>query len=419
MNSQESEAPIAKPFTRRRLLTLLPAAAAFARTRMLAQSRLFQRRRKPKPPEPMPLVYIGTDTINSHAKGIYLARFNPATGQLSQPALAAETVRPSFLAAARIGKQNVLYAANEGQDEHTSSVSAFAIDPANGALKLLKSVPAGGTGPCYISVDATGSAAFTANYTGSSVSSFKIYPDGTPSDAVERLDFRQPRFGHHGPNTARQDAPHPHSATISLDNRFLVVNDLGTDEIVTFYIHPETAQLGKPQLNACRVPGSGPRHIAFHPNQRWAYGIDELSNQIDHYLWNTTHGAGGAEPVALLTEAGNAVSTLDPGFHGQNTAAEIVLTPDANFLIVSNRGENSLVVFRIDATSGAPVFVQRIACGGKAPRQFTLDPTGRWLLCGNQDSGSITIFSRDEANGHLSGPVQTVPAEMPQMILFV
>ena len=375
----------------------------------------FAHKRKPKPAPAQPLVYLGTDTINSSAKGVYLARFNNATGQLSAPTLAAETVRPSFLATGHIGKRQVLYAANEGQDERSSGISSFLIDPATGSLSPLNKVSAGGSGPCYVSVNATGSAAFCADYAGSAVASFQVKPDGSLSEPVSRLDFRQAAFGHHGPNTARQDAPHPHSATLSPDNRFLVVNDLGNDNIVTFYIHPDTAELGPPQLNACRVPGSGPRHIAFHPNQRWAYGINELSSTIQHYLWNATHAA---TPVALLTEAGPTLSTLDPGFHGPNTAAEIALSPEGDYLLCSNRGENSLVVFHIDPVSGEPAFVQRVSCGGKTPRMFTLDPTGRWLLCGNQDSGTITVFSRNEATGHLTGPVQTLPVEMPQMILF-
>ncbi len=376
---------------------------------------LFTRKHKPKPAPAQPIVFIGADTINSPAKGIYLTRFNPATGQLASPTLAAETVRPSFLATASVGKRQILYAANEGQDEKTSGISSFLIDPATGSLTPLNKVSAGGAGPCYVSVNATGSAGFCADYAGSAVASFQIKPDGTLSEPVSRLDFRQPAFGHHGPNSARQDASHPHSANVSPDNRFLVVNDLGNDNIVTFYIHPETAKLGPPQLNPCRVPGSGPRHIAFHPNGRWAYGINELSSTVQQYLWNTTHAAA---PVALLTEAGPTVSTLDPSFHGPNTAAEIALSPEGDFLICSNRGENSLVVFHIEPVTGAPSFVQRISCGGKTPRQFTLDPSGRWLLCGNQDSGTITVFSRNEATGHLIGPLQTLPVEMPQMILF-
>jgi 6-phosphogluconolactonase len=376
---------------------------------------IFARKRKAHPAAAQPFVYIGTDTINSPAKGVYLARFNPATGQLSTPQLAAETVRPSFMAAATVGRHDVLYTANEGQDEHSSGISSFLIDSATGALQPLNKVSAGGPGPCYVSVDATSTTAFCANYMGSSVASFRVNPDGTLSEPVDRLNFKLPAFGHHGPNTARQDASHPHSAQISPDNRFLVVNDLGNDNIVTFFIHPDTAQLGPPQLNACRVPGSGPRHVVFHPNHRWVYGINELSSTLQQYLWTATHGVA---PVALLTEAGPAVSTLDPNFHGPNTAAEVALTPEGDFLLCSNRGENSLAVFHVDGASGALTLVQRVSCGGKTPRQFTLDPTGKWLLCGNQDSSTITVFALNPSTGQLIGPVQTLPVPMPQMILF-
>jgi 6-phosphogluconolactonase len=405
-----------QPFTRRRILTLFPALAAMSRTPLFAQH-IFNRKRKPQPVI-QPLVYIGTDTLNSGARGIYLARFNPTTGQLSAPALAAETVRPSYLAAASVGKMKMLYAANEGKDEPSSGISAFTVNPATGALLFVNKVPASGPGPCYVSVDADGGSAFCANYAGSSIASFKLQPNGALSDSIEHISFKQKGFGHQGPNTARQDAPHPHSATLSPDNRFLVVCDLGNDSIDTFFIHPDTAKLGPPQLNPSRIPGTGPRHVAFHPNQRWVYGIDELSNKIDHFLWNATHGTSTTGPVALLTNTGNSVSTLDPGFHGPNTAAEIAISPDGDYILASNRGENSLVVFRIDAVTGAPSLVQRISCGGKTPRQFTLDETGRWLLCGNQDSGSITVFARNESTGQLNGPVQTIPIEMPQMVLF-
>ena len=338
------------------------------------------------------------------------------TGQLTPPTLAAATHNPSFLASARVGTRHVLYAVNEG-DAHTSAIASFLIDPATAALTPLNKVPSG-TGPCFVSVDGTASSVFCANYMGSSIDSFRINPDGTLSQAVEHLDFHEKQFGHQGPNKVRQDAPHPHSATISPDNRFLIVNDLGNDKIVTFFIHPETARLGPPQLNECRDPGSGPRHVAFHPNQRWVYGINEIACTIQQYLWNTTHAAGGSQPVALLTEAGQAISTLDPAFHGTNTAAEIVVSPDGNYLIASNRGENSLVVFHIDPIRGTPSVVQRIACGGKTPRQFTLDPSGKWLLCGNSESATVTVFARDESSGRLTGPVQTLPIDNPQMVLF-
>ena len=406
--------------TRRSLLALIPPVLTQT---LLAQSRIFAR--KPKPPKPAahPFVYFAQDTARPGAKGIYLSRFDPTKGQFTPPTLAAETLRPVYLALNQAGGHRVLYATNEG-DASTSGVSTFLIDPATGSLKLLGQVPSGttpatGRGPCYIAVDATGHYAFTANYSGGAVTAFHVQPDGTLSQPVETIDFHGKEYGHHGPATARQDAPHPHSSMLSPDNRFLIVNDLGNDNIAVFPVHPDTGKLGPVKLTENRTPGAGPRHLVFHPNARWAYGIDELSNRIDCYLWNATHASSSAEAQGLLTDTAHSINTLDENYHGSNTAAEIAVSPDGFFVYVSNRGENSLVAFKIDQTSGALTFAQRISCGGKSPRHFTLDSTGAWLVCGNQDSASVTVFARNAGTGLLTGPVQTLSLEAPVFTLFL
>jgi 6-phosphogluconolactonase len=402
---------------RREFLHLLPAVVASWGLPGWAQGMSFMRRRKPQPGAPV-FVYFGTDTGNGGGKGIYVSRFDSAKGQLTPATLAAETSRPSFMTSAEAGKRQILLAVNEGETSATSGVSAFAMDLATGALKPLGEVKGGGAAPCYVSVDATSRVVFTANYIGGSVDTWRVMLDGKLAGPVDRVDFKRAGFGHHGPNTARQDGPHAHCATISPDNRFLVVCDLGSDDILTFPIDAATAKLGKPTVNTVRIPGSGPRHVVFHPNERWVFCINELTNTVDQYLWNSTHGVGGAPPEALLTNAGNSVSTLDTGFTGPNTAAEIAVTPDGRFLLVSNRGEDSLVVFLLEPANGAPKFLQRIACGGKTPRMFTLDPTSKWVVCAHQDSGTVSVLARNEGTGLLSGPVQTLPVPKPQMVFF-
>ncbi len=402
-----------KALSRRSFLALLPSAAA---AHLPAQT-FFPRKPKPKVPA-VQYVYFGTDTARPAAKGIYLSRFDAATGQFTAPVLAVESMRPLYLALNRSANRRVLYATNEG-DAKTSTVSSFLIDPATAGLKQVGQVPAGGAGPCYVALDATDRFAYVANYNGGSVSAFRVEPDGALSQPVQVVDFHAKPFGAHGPSVPRQDGPHPHSAMLSPDNRFLIVNDLGLDTIAIFPLHPDTGRLGTSSLTVNRVPGSGPRHLAFHPNGRWAYGIDELANRIDCYLWNTTHAVGNQEPQAYLTDMGKSVSTLDASFKGTDTAAEIQVSPNGYHLYASNRGENSLVVFAIDQGTGALKLVQRIACGGKGPRHFTLDPGGRWLICGNQDSGSVTVFGRNESTGLLSGPVQTLAIESPVFTLFL
>jgi 6-phosphogluconolactonase len=409
--------------TRRRFLGLLPATAAGVRL----EAQFGQFARKPHKQQPPALVYLGTDTAKPGAKGIYSARFDATHGQFSSLALAASCLRPAYLAVNEVAgrsqptqpARHLLYAVNEG-DAKTSTVSTYQFDPAGGGLTLLSAVSSGGNGPCYIGVAAGGRSAYVANYSGGTIASYAVLKDGTLSEPVDRVDFHnQAVFGHHGPNKTRQDGPHPHSAMLSPDNRFVIVNDLGNDAIAIFPTDPKTGHLGKPHLFTNVLPGSGPRHLAFHPNGRWAYGINEMASRIDQYLYTDTHAIDGVEAEALLSGAGHSVSTLDPGFHGVNTAAEIAVAPLGDFVYASNRGEDSLVVFAVNADSGNLTFVQRISCGGKTPRHFTLDPTARWIVCGNQDSASVTVFARDLGTGKLTGPVQTLPLESPMFTLFV
>lgn len=379
-------------------------------------------RRRAVPPTHIFPVYIGVDTKNGKGKGIYLSNFDATTGQLSSPMLAAETVNPSFFALSSAGNRRILFAANETSDG-TSSLTAFAVDPATsktpGMLHSLGKVSSGFPGPCYVSVDSTGHAVFAADYAGSGIASFRVLPSGMLSEPVERINYKDAKFGTQGPNHDRQDAPHPHCTIISPDDRFLVVCDLGNDHLSTFSIDPDTARLttSEPHLFSNSRPGSGPRHVVFHPNNRWVYVINELDSTIDHFLWTTTRSQ--ETPQALLVLAGAPVKTIADGFpEANNTAAEIAISPNGAFIYASNRGEDSLVVFAVDQGSGKLKPVQRISCGGRKPRHFTLDVTGNWLLCGNQESGSITTFKRDSTTGQLSGPVQTLPVDAPFFTLF-
>ena len=400
-------------FSRRRFLIIFPVYAAAAH----AEITWPLRKKKPVPPPPPLTVYIGTDTAKGVSKGIYQSRFDTTRGQLTPPTLAAATARPSFFAITPIGLgPRSLYAVNAINDP-AATATTFAIDPKTGALKQTGEVTSGGAGPAYISVDATGHSAFIANYFGSTIASYHIQPDGTLSQPVNRIDFKDhQKFGTLGPNSARQDAPHPHCATISPDNRFLLVCDLGTDHITVFTINPETGQLSDPHLFTNDRPGSGPRHIAFHPNGRWVYSINEIDSTLDHYLWTATRFSD--VPQGLLVNTSTPVKTIAPDFPAdKNTAAELAISPDGNFLYASNRGEDSLVVFSF-GPKGQLIFLQRISCGGKTPRHFTLDPTAQWLLCGNQDSATITVFRRDPATGKLTGPTQTVALDSPLYTLF-
>ena len=403
--------------TRRRFLLTLPA---FASAPHLAAAQAFtlpHLRKKPAPPPPPTFVYFGTDTAKGVSKGIYLSHFDPIAGRLTPPQLVAETLRPSFLALSPPTEgQRRLYAVNAINDP-AATVSSFLIDAASGALKPINQVSSGGAGPCYISIDATGHTVFVANYYGSTITTYRVLANGALSEPVERIDYKDRKFGVRGPNAARQDIPHPHSVHLSPDDRFLLVNDLGSDEISVFPIDPETARLGPPALFSNDRPGSGPRHIVFHPNGRWVYSINELDSTIDHFLWTTT--SSRTAPQGLLIKTGPGVKTIAPNFPvAKNTASELEVSPDGHFLYASNRGEDSLVVFTIAPADGSLTLLERIASGGKTPRQFTLDPTGHWLLCGNEDSATVTVFRRDATTGQIGGPTQSIPLDSPMFTLF-
>ncbi len=380
--------------TRRNFLATLPAAAV---SRALAQSARQQ------------FVYFGTDTSKGIAKGIYRSTFDTTTGTLTPPVLAAETAVPSFLAiaSARNGLR-FLYAVNElsGTD---GTVTSYAFDPATGALRQLNQVSSAGAGPCYIAVDPTAHSAFVADYAGHSLASYRIRSNGQLTDPVSRFNCSAPfPCEPHGPNPDRQEMSHFHCATLSPDSRFLIVNDLGADTISVYAVDTHTAAL-KPHQTLKVKPGSGPRHVAFHPLHPWVYSINELDCTITRFRWSESGN---------LTDLKSTISTLDASFHGQNTAAEVVISPDGRFLYASNRGEDTLVVFTISPTDGSLKLVQRISCGGHAPRHFTLDPSGRWLINGNQNSATVTVYRRDSSSGHLTGPTQTVALDSPQFILF-
>ena len=397
--------------TRRRFLLTLPAAAAAAAH---AQSFAARFRRTPAPAPPS-FVYFGTGTDKGLARGIYLARFDPATGHISQPQLAASTLQPSFMAISQpVGGVRRIYAVNEVVNA-SASITSYNMNPATGALTRINQVSAGGASPCYISLDATGETAFVADFDGSAIATFRVLPGGGLSGPVEHIAFKDPRFGKRGPNTVRQDAPRPHSVHLSPDNRFLLVSDLGSDAISIFPVL-SGARLGAPTLFPNERPGSGPRHIAFHPNGRWIYSLNELDSTIQRFLWTTT--SSRTAPQAILVNTGEVVRLAGPQATKDNTAAEVVITGDGNFLYASIcGGENSIVVYSI-GDQGALTFLQRIPSGGRTPRQFTLDPSGRWLACGNQDSGTATVFRRDGGSGKLSGPVQSVALDSVLFILF-
>lgn len=354
-------------------------------------------------------VLLGTDK----GKGVYRATWNAATGTLGPVELAVEAARPSFLA--KHPSLPVVYAVN-GVDGEGAAISSFNVNAAGGPLTLtpLNKVGSQGDEPCYVSVDSTGSMAFVADYDGGAFAAFRVTNTGALAQAIGVFKYTQQT---HGPVAGRQDAAHIHCATIAPGNRYVLACDLGDDVILVFPIGPGVGDYVRVPIRVKARAGSGPRHVAFHPNGKFVYCIHELDCTIDLYDWSVA--AGG--PAMKLRE-NSVVSTLDKGeaLKG-NTACEVVISDDGRFLYSCTRGEgsNTITVWRIDE-SGYLTQVQRVSSGGNVPRYIAFDPSKRWLVCCNQGApGSVTVFSHDAATGRLGVRPKTFAAPTPMFVMWM
>ncbi|MSU53662.1 MAG: 6-phosphogluconolactonase [Opitutia bacterium] len=376
-------------------------------------------------------VYFGTYTgAKTESQGIYRSRLDLATGRLSPAELAAPAKDPAFLALHPNGK--FLYALDESSGPKrtpSTGLSAYAINPATGALTLLNQQTPGGPGPCHLAVDATGQTLLVANYSGGSVSAISLQPDG-------RLGALGSVVTHTGSsvNPGRQKAPHAHGIYFAPDNRFAFAPDLGIDRVVGYQLTPATAQLtllksgtGVPPVGSQSVrgappmsvtpgthlpPGSGPRHLTFHPTGKFVYVINELLCTMTAFTYESAAGT--------LTSI-QTISTLPPGeaIPKGTSTAEVQVHPNGKFLYGSNRGANTLVIYTIDEKTGQLTYLENVSTLGQTPRHFALDPTGTWLLTENQDSSTVAVFRVDPKSGRLTpnGPLVAVPA--PVAAVFV
>ncbi len=334
-------------------------------------------------------ILLGTGGKDS--KGIYTADWNSATGELGEITLAAEVGSPTFLAIYPHPSGHFIYAVSEG-GRADSTLTALTTVAGQKELKKLNEVASMGGGPTHISVSPGGRAVVCANYGGGSVSSYHVLPDGSLSSCVSHFQFTGS-----GPYKGRQNKPHTHSANPSPDGKWVLVNDLGIDRIFIYHLNQATAEMtpSDPPFWSAK-PGSGPRHLAFHPNGRWVYSVNELSSTVDMLRWDTKRGA--------LAQFGSA-STLKQGFPPDTAfAGEILCSQDGRQVYVGNRvADDTIAVFDVDAHTGTLSLVQLAENTGKNPRHVALDPSGRWIVVSDQDGGSIVVLERDLKSGRLSG----------------
>ncbi|KNA35288.1 3-carboxymuconate cyclase [Burkholderia pseudomallei] len=356
---------------------------------------------------------VGTYT-GSGSDGIYVYRFDTDSGRVS-PVSSAKAENPSYLVASRDGRH--VYAVNElpgdaGPASVRGGVSAFDFDAKTGALKFVNRVSAQGNDPCYLSLSPDGRYLVVANYSvasdpGGSFSVFPVEATGALGAAVLNV--------HHegtGPVKGRQDGAHVHSTVFSPDGKYLFVQDLGADKLYSYRYTPDGSRglIGPTESRyTLAKAGSGPRHLVFGANGRFAYVTNELNASVDVYRYDDGRLAH-IETVPMTA----------PGFAGKVGGGALHLSPDGRFLYATNRGDaNDIVIYAVNAADGKLTLVGRQSSLGKTPREFAIDPSGKWLIVGNQDSDSMFVFRRDIASGRLEPNPARIRIDKPVDFKFV
>ncbi len=351
------------------------------------------------------LIFLGTYTRNG-SRGIYAVRLDVETGALDSPTLAAEAGNPNWITFSPDKKY--LYAIHDS----AAQAIGFSVDATQARLTRLPAPAAGGTSletvpanpPSHLAVDSTGRALLSANYRDGFVAVIPIRENGAlGAPVITRHEGR-------GTHPTRQGKPYVHSVTVSPDNRFVIVCDLGVDRVFSYRLDAAAAKLtpAEPPFVATES-GAGPRHFKFGADGRHGYVINELNNTVTVFAYDAATGA--------LTTQQN-VPTLPADFKGENTTAEVRVHPNGNFLYGSNRGHDSIAVFAIEGGSGRLTPIEIVSSRGQTPRNFALSPDGKWLVCAHQDSNNLTVFRVDAATGRLTPTPHGASVPMGVCVLF-
>lgn len=340
-------------------------------------------------------VYIGTG-----AEHIYMMELNSSTGQLRLLGEATEAQRPGFLALHP--RVPVLYAVESADG---GSVCAYRIDDDTGRLTRINRRSSKGNGPCHVAVSPECGHVAVANYGSGSTATIPIDAEGVLGEGG---GFAQHEG--HSVNPQRQEGPHAHSVTFHPNGGLLLAADLGTDKVYRYrYAATQDALTPHAQPYVELAPGSGPRHVAFHPSARYVYVVNELGNTVT--VFECDGPEGEMRPIQTI-------GTLPEGYSGENTTAEIRVHPTGGFVYASNRGHDSIAAFSVDGTTGKLSTLGQTPCGGVVPRNFNIDPTGRFLLVANQESNNVSVLEIDSNNGSLSSTQVSVDVPKPMCVVF-
>ena len=390
-DSDLDQKPLSSGLTRRQFIPLLGATAALATVapRSVAAA-------KPSDAQAR-FVYVGTYTFpgvppggthQSTALGIYVFKMDPSDGGLT-PLQIVPASNPSFVALDPT--QTHLYSVNEDLAGH---VSAFAINAATGTLSFLNMASANGAFTTHISVQPSGQYVFAANYGNLGFpGSFPVYRILANGSIGPMTDIFLGAGNGTGPNPERQEAPHAHQILTDLDGHHVFGVDLGADKVNVLNLNPGTGVLTANTVPFAPVAsGSGPRHMAFHPDRRHAYVLDELASSITVFDYDSARGA-------FIWK--DTIPTLPDNFTGSNTTAEIRVHPSGRFLYNTNRGHNSVTMFAINAATGELDVIGWESTRGEWPRGMNIDPSGTFLYAANQNTDTIAVFRIQDSNGKL------------------
>lgn len=331
-----------------------------------------------------------SDGVPVRGQGVSVLRLDPASGTLHPVSVSDRIDNPTFVAGAADGR--TLYVTSEVETWDEGLVSAYRLDPATGQLHYIDKQPSRGGAPAYLSLHPSGNWLFAANYLveapalrpAQAVVVFPIEADGGVGPAVASASHSG-----HGPVAGRQDAPHPHCALASPDGRFVLVADLGLDQIMVYPFDVQTGALG-PGAAVALTPGCGPRHMAFCAGGRWLVVVGEIDSTVRVLAWDAA--SGNLQPVSCQ-------SLLPSSWRGEASGADLAVSADNRFVYVSSRGPNVVVTLALDAEHGTLATLAHDAAPAK-PRSLTL--AGDFLLVAGQDGDRIAVLHRDMASGRLS-----------------
>ncbi|OQR57390.1 6-phosphogluconolactonase [Bacillus sp. CDB3] len=342
--------------------------------------------------------YVGTYT-KENSEGIYTFTLNTEAKKISNVTLAAKLDNPTYVTINR-NNQYLYSVVKEGEN---GGIAAYSIDSHTGELKEKNRQVVEGASPCHISVDSGNHTVVTANYHKGTIESFVVNEEnGTVSPAVSIITHKGS-----GLNKERQEKPHAHYAGYTPDEKYVVGVDLGIDKLITYEIKDSTLI----EVNSLSVnPGSGPRHITFHPNGEYAYVMTELSSEVIALTYNPEEGS--------FTEL-QYISTVPEEFDENTQGSAIHTSSDGHFLYAANRGHNSIAIFSVDQNSGQLTFVEHTSTEGNWPRDFVLDPTEKFLVVTNEKSHNLVLFSRNESTGKLTLLQPDVVVPEPVCVKFL